>query len=393
MPHPCESTLFSKSARVWGWGAPVVLLLAGCGDAGGPRDIQETRRVRGDAAGVVRASDSAHRFGYETQIQAGTSQAGGALEWQLPPGWRELPPTPMRTANFDVVPDVECYLTVLPGGGGGLAANLNRWRRQMSLPPHTDTEITALPERNVLGGDAHYVEYEGTYVGMDGSVQRPRFLLVGIALEHAGQGIFLKMVGPADVVRGQIAAFDALCASLRMNSDDAAAHAGLQSDGAESTDGRASARADVGIPSTDSAGLDWTAPLGWNRGPTSPMRLISFTIGKATECYVTVLEGAAGGLEANVNRWRQQMGQPPLDAVALAALPAVPMLGSTGRLVQIRGDFTGMDGVTRDGFMLIGALCEMRGQSVFVKMTGPEAEVRTELSRFEAFCRSLHQEH
>jgi hypothetical protein len=66
------------------------------------------------------------------------------------------------------------------------------------------------------------------------------------------------------------------------------------------------------------------------------------------------------------------------------------MLGSTGRMVLIRGDFTGMDGATRHGFMLIGALCEMGRQTVFVKMTGPEAEVRGEQARFEAFCRSLH---
>jgi len=391
MPHPFESKFCGKPTRV-GLGATglVALLIAGCGDGDGPRDIQETRRVPGDATDLSRASDSAHRFGYESQPQTGAPQAGGKFEWQLPAGWRDLPATPMRTANFEVATDVECYLTVLPGGGGGLAANLNRWRRQMSLPPQTDAEIEALPQRQILGDAARYVEYEGTYVGMDGNVQRPRFLLVGIAMEHGGQGIFLKMVGPADVVRGQIAAFDALCVSLHMSTEVAAVHPDMQGDGAQSTDSRATARDAGGVHSDDSAGLDWTAPPGWNRAPASSMRLVSFSIGKATECYVTVLEGAAGGLEANVNRWRQQMGQPPLDAAALAALPAVPMLGGSGRLVQIRGDFTGMDGATRHGSMLIGALCEMGAQTVFVKMTGPEAEVRTEQSRFEAFCRSLH---
>jgi len=388
MLHPCESKGSRKRARAWGRvTALFALLVMGCGKGDGPRDIPETRRVPGGAT-ESRPTDSAHRFGFDTPAESG-APPGSGLVWQAPAGWRELPSTPMRTANFDVAPDVECYLTVLPGGGGGLAANLNRWRKQMSLPPHTDAEVDALPKRDVLGEKARYVEYEGTYVGMDGKVQRPRSLMVGVALEHGGQGMFLKMVGPADVVRGQIAAFDALCASLRLEAEVASPRAGSQPD-ATPTDDRSTARAGNDPHASDGGGLQWTDPAGWNRAPASSMRLVSFSIGKATECYVTVLEGAAGGFEANVNRWRQQMGQPPLDAAALAALPAVPMLGATGRLVQIRGDFTGMDGATRHGSMLIGALCEMGAQTVFVKMTGPEAEVRGELSRFEAFCRSLH---
>jgi hypothetical protein len=359
-----------------GWRALglLVLLAAACGRNQGPRDIPETRRVQTGTAGVARAVDSAQRFGYEARDAANTPASGG-LAWDLPAGWSELPPTPLRIANFAVAPEVECYLTVLPGGGGGLAANLNRWRRQMSLPPHTDAEIAALSKRTVLGAEARYVEYEGTYSGMDGVAPRPHSLLVGVAFEHDGQGMFIKMVGPAGTVRGQIAAFEALCASLRARAGSEAAPpvvAGGEIDAGGGSD------------------FGWATPPGWTRGPASPMRIVTFKIGRATECYVTVLDGAGGGLGANINRWRDQMGQPPLDAGAVAALPAIPMLGGTGRWVQIRGDFTGMDGATRDRFMLLGAVCERGGRTVFVKMTGPETEVRQETSRFEAFCRSLH---
>jgi hypothetical protein len=111
--------------------------------------------------------------------------------------------------------------------------------------------------------------------------------------------------------------------------------------------------------------------------------------GREVECYVTVLSGSGGGLEANVNRWRQQMGQPPMTAAEIAALPAIPMLGVEARLVRMAGSFTGMDGTTRTGSMLLGAVCELGRHSVFVKMTGPMAEVGAQEAHFEAFCRSL----
>ena len=74
----------------------------------------------------------------------------------------------------------------------------------------------------------------------------------------------------------------------------------------------------------------------------------------------------------------------------IAALPVIPMLGTEGRLVSIKGQFTGMDGATQADAMLLGAVCLVSSQSVFVKMVGPAADVKGEQARFEAFCRSLH---
>ena len=123
------------------------------------------------------------------------------------------------------------------------------------------------------------------------------------------------------------------------------------------------------------------------------MRVVTFTVGApedGTECYVSLLRGAAGGVEANVNRWCGQMGRPALTADEMAGLERVEVLGLPASLVELTGDFTGMSGEVQPGGMLLGVLCELPGQTLFVKMTGPEGAVRAEGGRFQAFCESLN---
>ena len=97
------------------------------------------------------------------------------------------------------------------------------------------------------------------------------------------------------------------------------------------------------------------------------------------DCSVTVLGGDGGGLEENANRWRGQLHLAPLPAGGAGALPAVGMLGGEGRLVEVDGGTAGM----------LVAVRELGSHTVFVKMTGPPAELRAERERFLAFCGSL----
>jgi len=137
----------------------------------------------------------------------------------------------------------------------------------------------------------------------------------------------------------------------------------------------------------------WEVPTGWTTAPARAMRVVTFTAGPegAVECYVSVLRGDAGGLAANVNRWRRQMGQEALSEEAIAALPKIPVLGRECPLVEVSGDFTGMDQTTQAGAALLGLVCELPENALFVKMTGPSAAVAAERERFEAFCQSLAQ--
>ncbi|MBI2923560.1 MAG: hypothetical protein HYY18_21100 [Planctomycetes bacterium] len=329
---------------------------AGCGRDGDPVPIEEKRVLAQPRPEQTVAADTMKRMGAQPDAGRGAGAAAPQLAWDVPEGWAELAPTQLRAANFSVpaMPGLECYVTVLPGGGGGLAANLNRWRKQMGLGPLADAELAALPRVKLLGADAHFLAMDGTYTGGNVEGGLPGYTMAAVALDRPGAAVFVKMIGPTAAVRAEIDRFKSFCASLREKNAE---------------------------PPPGDGELKWKAPEGWTQGPAKSMRLVTFVPAGTTgvECYVTVLAGTGGGLESNVNRWRSQLKLEPLSAAEIAALPTVPVLGHSAPLVEIYGAESG----------LLGLVCELGPQTVFVKMTGPTPSLRDERERFVAFCRSL----
>jgi hypothetical protein len=293
----------------------------------------------------------------------GAAQGGSSLAWTLPTGWKELPATSLRQGNFSVPgrDKLECYVTVLPGGGGGIAANVNRWRKQMGLGALGDGDAAALPTISLFGEASPFVQVDGTYSGAGGAAPLTGYTMAATVALRGGAAITVKLVGPTEDVRAEVENFKALCASLR---DGAPAGGGVET-----------------VPEFDGGGLKWTVPEGWKEGPAKSMRLVTFSPADkpGVECYVTILAAQGGGLEANVNRWRGQLSLPPLTAAEIAALPTVRVLGRDARMVEMDGGASG----------LFGLVCEVEGQTVFVKMTGPIEALRAERERFIAFCKSL----
>ena len=135
----------------------------------------------------------------------------------------------------------------------------------------------------------------------------------------------------------------------------------------------------------------WQLPEGWAEAPPTSMRIGNFkiTASPEAECYLTVLSGAAGGVDANVNRWCRQMGQPELKPEEIAALPKVDVLGKSGPVVEVTGSYTGMSGQQFTDYTLLGVVVALSDQALFVKMTGPSAVVKAEKDHFLALCKSL----
>jgi hypothetical protein len=139
-------------------------------------------------------------------------------------------------------------------------------------------------------------------------------------------------------------------------------------------------------------GLIWTAPAGWREAPARPMRLVTFwpAADAKSECYVARLGGQGGGVAANINRWRGQMNQPPLDDPALAGLAKIEVLGQPAPLVEIEGEYAAMGTApAQPGYALLGTVAPLGEQTIFVKLIGPVADVKAQRGRFIEFCRSL----
>lgn len=368
--------------------AVLATALLGCdGPPPATKVIDQTRRAP-HAAKPALEQTSAQRFGGQSQGPAPVrphQAAPGPLEltWVAPAAWEELPATSMRAANFKVPPDAECYVTILGGRGGGLGENLNRWRGQMGQAPLSQSELAALPQRQILGVSGVEVRIQGTFSGMGGP-PRENYSMWGVVASFQGSTVFVKFVGPSAAVAAGAGDFDAFCASLAVKGGPGAGAA--SHGGGHAPPARAAAL----------GGLEWTVPSGWTEAPSpSQMRLLTFTIDglAGAECYLAVLQGAGGGEAANLERWQGQLGLPALGEAGLAKLPKIQVLGREVAFFEGVGAFSGMQPGPEAGAesvaYLAGCAVPVGERTLFVKLVVPGVKEPTQREAFLAFLASL----
>ena len=133
----------------------------------------------------------------------------------------------------------------------------------------------------------------------------------------------------------------------------------------------------------------WKLPEGWKELPPAQFRNVNFTLERNSEleCYLSVV---SGGLAANVNRWRGQMGLAPLAQAELEKLPQKSLLQNPALFVELEGDFRGMGGDPKKDYGLLGLLFPIGGENVVtLKLVGPAALVAEERERFFELAETL----
>lgn len=336
----------------------LLLLLGACHD--GPHEIRDVREQRRQGVASVPAASLIERMGLSA-----SSGSERAIEHVVPEGWTKVGSRTLRDLDFRAGPDreVECYLTLLPGSHAGFRAHANRWRRRMGAPEISEAELTALPPATLLGG-------EGVLISLEtGPDDDPRGLHGIIARTEDGEASLL-MAGPARQVENERPRFARLAASLRWSAP-------------QEEDAVSASMRPAGL-------LQWTVPSGWRRLEDRPLREVTLAPleGDGTECAVFTLEGMGGGIPLNLDRWREQMGLPPLGE-AIDDLERIEVLGTPVPLLEIAGAYAAGPEGARPGQAMLAVAWTSGERSVFVKMVGPEEVVRRERPRFVAFCRSL----
>lgn len=355
----------------------------GCGSPDDTVEIQDVRRRPRPRRAVPPGANTVQRFDLARGgdgMPPGHPPAEPTRRWdyELPEGWQELPANPMRELGLRVAgrADTECSVSILQGTGGGLAANVNRWRKQMSLEEIDEQAVAALPQKPLVARSATFVDLTGAYRGMQGEVQIKQARLLGLILMLPNAGLFVKLVGPAEVVAQERGRFEQFTRSLAPARRKPPTPHG-------------------GAVASSASKLSWKVPQGWQTRPPRAMREVTIAPPESTgdtECYVALLAGRAGGAKANINRWLAQLGQPGLDDEGFAELRRIPMLGGEGIMVQASGGrFTGQAGEAVRSAMLLGVVLERPSESVFVKMTGPADVVQKHVESFVAFCESLSE--
>lgn len=135
--------------------------------------------------------------------------------------------------------------------------------------------------------------------------------------------------------------------------------------------------------------LAFDAPDGWDEGVEAPMRLATLELSPVTTCIVSAFPGDVGGLEANVQRWLGQVGEDPMDADEIEALPRIAMFGRLAPVLHAEGKLMSRGEVLCEDGAVMVVYCQLEDETVVVKLQGERAEVEDAAPRFVALCRSL----
>ncbi len=356
--------------------AALVALATGCG-----RDDIKVYRVAKETAPTIPTG------------QPDSGSTAPRLQWKLPAGWEEAPAGEMRIASFKVKSpngkQADVSVVPLAGSGGGDLANVNRWRGQVGAPPVTEAELAKLAEPVEIAGaaDALY-DQAGTNPG-EGVKSR----ILG-AIQHRGDAAwFFKMTGDDELVAQQKPAFVEFLKSLSFGSAETAAlptgHPALE--GGALPAGHPDISSMGGAASAASAEdkPKWQVPTGWQETPGGQFLVAKFVVGgdanAGTAVNVSSSPGDGGGLLANVNRWRQQLGLGPVDDAGLAKLTtSLDMANGKGVVV----DFSGTDARTSQPARLVGAVVSQAGQTWFYKLMGDSKTVESQKAAFTQFVQT-----
>jgi len=136
-----------------------------------------------------------------------------SLTWTAPTHWTAKPLGQMRKGSFAVKgadgTEADLSITAFPGNTGGMLANLNRWRGQISLPPLAETQLDSVLEH--LDGDGFHFDLADFAGTANGAPTR----ILGAVLSRPGETWFFKLMGPDALVAAQKDAFRAFLRTVK----------------------------------------------------------------------------------------------------------------------------------------------------------------------------------
>jgi hypothetical protein len=307
------------------------------------------------------------------------------LQYTLPTDWEKKAPSQMRVASFGISQDgKQADISVIPLGGmaGTDPANVNRWRGQVGLGPLPDAELLNLAEKVSVGDQpADLYDLAGTAPGGNEAER-----ILGVILHRDDTAWFFKMTGAAGLVEQQKAAFIAFLKSVSFGAPAAAPSTMDLSQLPPSHPPIGDMTPAVQATSGDAAEKPtWTVPAGWQEGPLAQFLVAKYVIagadGASAAVNVSSLAGDGGGLPANVNRWRGQLGLPSISEILTSSFDVT---GSTAQIV----DMSGIDAKTGKPARLVGILLPQNGRTWFYKLMGDENIVAQQKDALIKFVQS-----
>ena len=137
------------------------------------------------------------------QAPGAAPAASGKSDWKIPAGWQEQAPGMMQTARFLATGEggakAEASVASIPGEGGGLLGNVNRWRKQIGLDPIDAADLPKQTSTLEAGGAKATV--------LDVTSQDKKKRLIAVSVPGGASTTFYKLVGDETVVAKEKKAF------------------------------------------------------------------------------------------------------------------------------------------------------------------------------------------
>ncbi len=298
----------------------------------------------------------------------------------------------MSIASFLIPGDgggkAQLSLMTFSGEGAGELNLVNIVREKAGLGPLSDEEMASRVEIVSVGpAAAKLVDLTGPM--NSASNTSPNRILVTV-FPRGGITWFFKLAGDAGVVTAQKPVLLDFLKSVTF------------ADSGGGTIGRGVHFASTNakrIPTEPSGGKEtadpltgkpsWDVPASWREVSPSELLLAKFLVGGnegGAEVTVSAFPGSTGGVLANVNRWRGQVGLAPVDeAEANKHATSLDVMGGRAMLV----DVSGKNAKTGQPARLIGVIVPREGQTWFYKLMGDPGVAEREKSAFLKFVQSV----
>lgn len=292
-----------------------------------------------------------------------------SVTWRALSDWKMEEAGKFISAAYTVPELGRLTVSKLGGDGGGLAANVNRWRGQVNMQELPEEKVTGQP-MPVTGSSREMLLFN---LNPDDAPADAEGIFAAV-LPLDSETWYFKLTGPSAKLResgGEV--FMAFLSDVRIAGEE------------QAVPPAPSTPAPPRVPK-----IKVTAPEGWEESQGSAMRVASFAIkgedGATADVSVIPLPGDSGSVLENVNRWRGQVQLPPLAGADDPAL-GVGMDGAAGKLFVTH--MVSEEAVLNGKKAAIStAILKAEGVTWFFKVTGEASLVEMNREKFENFART-----
>jgi hypothetical protein len=300
-------------------------------------------------------------------MPGGMAPSASTASVPAPPNWEPQPLSQMRQASFLVkgtnAATADISFVSLGASAGNVLENVNRWLSQLGQPAIDEQKLNQISQRLTTSiGEVTVVDLIGLPQGADPAKDGR---IVAAMTSSGGSTLFFKMRGNAALTESQkndfikwVAAVCNAQAPTRPSQSDA-----------------------MLPPTASKPEIKWEIPKGWQEVPASSMRYASFSAGDGKiDISVVMFPGDGGSDIDNVNRWRVQIGLPPMSEAAVTSqITTLNADDATFAMVDIAGA----------NARTLAAWVRRDARVWFFKATGPGAAVEKEKPNFVKFIESI----